>query len=195
MGKGRDHPFSQGLGAFFALILLLAGCARVHKKPSPPSFLPMPSSFSAMGYFGYKDPSNSLHGMWELEYHGDGNYRLSLYSNIGTLEACLSVVHGTPRPCKDGIKGEEVLDSLPLELWELLPRILLGRLKGFQVELDSKGRAKEAVIPLRDRGLWRVSFQHYLEAEGVPYPTLVKVKGEQVSLNIRIEEMEPGLPP
>ena len=191
MGKGRDNPFCQSLGALFALILLVAGCARVHKKPLPPSPPPMPSSFTALGYFGYKDPSNSLHGMWELEYQGDGDYRLSLYSNIGTLEACLSLVHGTPLPCKEGIRGKEVLDTLPPELWEALPWILLGRLKGSQVEINSKGRAKETMISLGDRGLWRVSFQHYLEAEGVPYPTLVKVEGEEVSLNIRIEEMEP----
>jgi len=193
LGKRRDHPFGQGLGALFALILIMVGCAP--KQPLTTLPPPMPSSFTALGSFGYKTPQNSLHGMWAMKYQGDGDYRLSLYSNIGTLEACLSLAHGTPRPCKEGLRGEEILGTLPPELWEALPWILLGRLKGSQVEINSKGRAKEAMIALGDGGLWRVSFQHYLEAEGVPYPTLVKVEGEGVSLNIRIEEMEPRSSP
>ena len=193
MGKGRDYSFGQGLGVVIALILLVGGCAP--KKPPSLLSLPMPSTFTAWGSFGYKSPQTSLHGMWMMEYKGDGDYQLSIYSNIGTLEACLLLVHGAPRPCKEGLRGKEILDTLPPEVWEVLPWILLGRLRGSQIQKDTKGRTKEAIIALGDRGIWRVSFHYYLEAEGVPYPTLVKVQGERVSLKIRVEEMKPGLPP
>ncbi len=193
MGKERNYQFGQGLGVVIALILLMIGCAS--KKPLSPLPLPMPSSFTTWGSFGYRSPQSSLHGMWMMDYKGNGDYHLSLYSTIGTLEACLLLVHGTPRPCKEGLRGKEVLDTLPSEVWEALPWILLGRLRGSQVQKDTKGRTKEAIIALGDKGTWRVYFQHYLEAEGVPYPTLVKVKGKEVSLKIRVEEMEPGPPP
>ncbi len=137
---------------------------------------------------------HSLHGMWAMEYHGDENYRLSLYSSIGTLEACLSFDHGNLRACKEGLRGPEALNALPLELLEDLPRVLLGRIEGHLVTRDKVGRTQEALF-VTDRGVWRLSFRYYLEEEGFPYPTLVSVAGERVSLRIRIQEFHPGPPP
>jgi len=133
--------------------------------------------------------------MWDMLYKGEKRYRLALYSPLGTLEACLSFQDNRFMSCGGkGPSNTEILRALPPVILTHLPQMLLGHLPLGKTLKDTQGRTIEAHITI-ESGPWTIFYQHYLEEEGILYPTLVKIKGRGATLKIRIEEMRPNWTP
>ncbi len=167
------------------------GCA----PPRAPGPFTLPPSYRAVGSFHYETPRESFRGMWDLLCRDQEHYRLAIYSNLGTLEGCLAFDGKAFTSCGGNPSApNQVLGFLPAYILARLPQILLGHPPMGEIVRDPQGRTTQAKIILGDR-VWNITYSHYLAAEGIPYPTLVVIRGDQTTLKIRTEEMKPGWTP
>ncbi len=170
MGKEFHFERSRICRAFiFGLILLaLASCSPSFVKPVGERIGVFP--YTAFGTFMVKGPKGTHRGMWEIKAASGSNYRLTLYSSVGTLLGCTKVNGNSHAPCRKGMKDlgdTKAWQFLPKELFLKLPFLLSGEIG------DSRGDSplileNESGAVMKVRMLQR-------EDEPFPHPIFLNV--------------------
>ncbi len=182
----------KGRGIAWGLtLLLLTACAPSFVKPQGERRVIFP--YTAFGSFLVRDSKSSHRGMWEVSARGEREYRLTLYSSVGTLIGCTKVTNDHHLPCKAGMK-----DLGDTKAWKSLPRELFSRLPALLSGEAGPGAEKggELTVTTPNNVMMKIKMLQY-EDEPFSHPIFIEVRLEKKGckdcrayMRIQVEEIE-----